>query len=170
MCYTSGPTKIFLLYREGTEVQEVGKILPSIFKRHLQGLDPKLADILGPLWSRVAGKSIAEHSRPVAFEAGILTLATSCPAWAAELRKMAEEIRTEINRFLGGPVVRKLKIEQLMNFDPASLSKRRHDFPLPMETGGPRPAKGKAKNDPRIEGNLRRSLVKNFSRSREREH
>ena len=74
-------------------MEEVGNILPAVFKRRLRLGGATVADILAPLWARVAGKAMAEQSRPVAFEAGTLTLETGCPSWAVELRRMAEEIR-----------------------------------------------------------------------------
>jgi len=40
-----------------------------------------------------------------------LTVATSVPPWAVQLRGMSEEIRAAVNDFLGGPVVKKLRIE-----------------------------------------------------------
>ena len=55
-------------------MEEIGKTLPAVFKRHVRGSNPQLVEILAPLWSRVAGKGIAEHSRPVAFWSGTLTL------------------------------------------------------------------------------------------------
>ncbi len=91
-------------------MEEVGKIFPGIFKKHVQCRQPRVVEILAPLWPRVAGKAMARQSRPVAFGAGTLTLATACPSWAAQLRQMAEEIRAEINSFLGGPVVKKLRV------------------------------------------------------------
>jgi hypothetical protein len=47
----------------------------------------------------------------VAFTAGTLTVATSVPPWAVQLRSMSEEIRAAVNDFLGGPVVKKLRVE-----------------------------------------------------------
>src|SRR5439155_13307595 len=60
-------------------VQEIGKVLPAIFKGHMRRANPPLVEVLAPLWPRVVGKSIAARSQPVAFEAGTLTLATRSP-------------------------------------------------------------------------------------------
>src|SRR5579859_6478816 len=96
-------------------MEEVGKLLPRIFKRQMGRKDPRLIEILGPLWLRVAGSGISENSNPVAFEAGTLTLQTSCLSWAAQLRQMREEIRAEINNFLGCSVVKKIEVRVAMN-------------------------------------------------------
>jgi len=102
-------------------MQDVGKILPAIFRKHLLNPRSKLSDVLVALWPRVAGKSIAKHSRPIGFEGGVLILAVSCPSWAVQLRKMAEEIQAEVNRFVGGPVVKKLKVQLVASLEPVGL-------------------------------------------------
>ena len=37
-------------------VEEIGKLLPAIFKRQVRRNDPKMIEILAPLWTRVVGK------------------------------------------------------------------------------------------------------------------
>ncbi len=91
-------------------MEEIGKILPAVLKKRIQQGGPGTLGLLAPFWPQVAGKPIAQHAQPVAFEAGTLTLTTDCPNWAAQLREMKEEIRAEINSFLGAPVVKKLRI------------------------------------------------------------
>jgi Dna[CI] antecedent, DciA len=95
---------------EGNVVEEIGKSLPAVFKRHVRGTNPQLVEILAPLWSRVAGRGIAEHSRPVAYWSGTLTLATSCATWAAQLRQLEPEVLEAVNTFLGGEIVKKLQV------------------------------------------------------------
>ncbi len=103
LCYT-------LASLERTHMEEIGKILPAVLKKRIQQGGPGTLGLLAPFWPQVAGKPIAQHAQPVAFEAGTLTLTTDCPNWAAQLREMKEEIRAEINSFLGAPVVKKLRI------------------------------------------------------------
>ncbi len=98
-------------------MEEVGNLIPSIFKERIRRESTYLIEILTPLWSRVAGKPLAQHCRPVAFGAGTLTLATDCTSWAAQLRQMTEEIRAEINSFLGQPVVKKLRVRYEPNLE-----------------------------------------------------
>jgi len=92
-------------------VDEIGKILPSLFRKQIRRQEPHLLDILLPLWPRIAGKTMAQHSQPAFFASGVLTLATDCATWGTQLRHMTEEIRAEINGFLGQPIVRKLRIK-----------------------------------------------------------
>jgi hypothetical protein len=91
-------------------MEEISKILPLIFKGQVRRNNPRVVEILAPLWSLVAGKPMARHSRPVAFEDGLLTLESDCTAWSAEMRRMADDILAQVNRYLGVPAVRKLKV------------------------------------------------------------
>jgi predicted nucleic acid-binding Zn ribbon protein len=99
-------------------LEEVGKILPVILGRRLRPREPALIDVLAPFWPRIAGKPIAQHTRLAAFHEGVLTLVTTCPSWAEQLRHMAEEIRSGINSFWGKPVVKKLHIRRVETLEP----------------------------------------------------
>jgi hypothetical protein len=94
-------------------VDEVGRILPLIFKKQIRRAEPHLLEILSPLWPRIAGKNLAQHSLPVAFDAGVLTLTTDCPTWGAQLRHMTDEIRAGVNGFLGQPIVKKVVVKKV---------------------------------------------------------
>ena len=91
-------------------MEEISKILPLIFRKQVRCSDPRVVEILGPLWPQVAGKPMARHSKPVAFEQGTLTLESDCSNWCTQLRSMAEEIKTGINGYFGVSVVRKLQV------------------------------------------------------------
>ena len=51
-------------------MEEISKILPLIFRSQVRRSNPRVVEILAPLWSQVAGKPMARHSKPVAFEEG----------------------------------------------------------------------------------------------------
>lgn len=91
-------------------MEEIGNILPNVFRRHVRREDPRVTEILASLWPRIAGKLVAEHSRPVAFASGTLTLAVNSGCWAKELQHLTEEIRARVNACMGGPVVKKLRV------------------------------------------------------------
>jgi predicted nucleic acid-binding Zn ribbon protein len=91
-------------------MEEISKILPTLFKGQVRRNNPRVVEILAPLWPQVAGKPMARHSRPVAFEDGLLTLECDCLAWSAEMRCISDDIRARINRYLGAPAVRRLKV------------------------------------------------------------
>jgi hypothetical protein len=151
-------------------VEEIGKILPAVFKRHVRQSEPALVELLAPLWPRLVGKAIARQSRPVAFEAGTLQVVTSCPTWAAQLRQLAEEIRAEINGHLGGPVVKKLRVR----YEPKAsgtetLMPARASYSAPEIPAG-RILDDAARLEPELSGVLERSFAKYFSRHGRKVH
>lgn len=105
------------LYRKDSEenllrqdMEEIGNLLPSIFQRQAWRGDPRLAEVLARLWPRVAGRAVAEHSRPTAFADGTLTLETDDRCWARQLQALSKEIQVQVNQFLGRAVVRQVKV------------------------------------------------------------
>lgn len=148
-------------------MDEIGKILPSLFRKQIRREEPRLLEILLPLWPRIAGKSMAQHSQPSFFSSGVLTLAADCDTWGTQLRHMSEEIRAEINSFLGQAVVKKLRIRTV---NPTAI------FSLPPQpkytTAQPvLPAATKAMDtgaiaDHEVAVALARSYAKYFNRAR----
>jgi hypothetical protein len=151
-------------------LEEIGKILPRMFKAQVRRADPALVEILTPLWPWVVGKGIAQHTRPVAFASGTLTLATACSTWAAQLRQMAEEIRTQINSFLGTPIVKKLRVHHVPAMSAPAVAPGPRGSGLDLKVlSVPVPA-GAPKLDPEISGIVERSFAKYFARSRSKVH
>jgi len=116
-------------------MEEIGKILPKVLKPQFSRLEPPVIEVLGPLWSQVAGKALAKECRPVAFSGGTLTLAITDADWAVPLRQMADEIRDHVNDFLGRPVVRHLRIEGVPGMRRGNSSARRLESPAVSEPG-----------------------------------
>jgi hypothetical protein len=98
-------------------MEQVGNILPKALRKQLSARKPPVFEILSPLWAHVVGKLIAQHSRPVCFASGVLTLAASSPVWAGELRQISEQIRSQANTFLGNAAVRKIRVVQALGFE-----------------------------------------------------
>ena len=48
-------------------MDEIGKVLPALFKKQIGRSEPHLLEILTPLWPRIVGRIMAEHSQPAAF-------------------------------------------------------------------------------------------------------
>ena len=120
-------------------MDEIGKILPSLFRKQICRAEPHLLEILLPLWPRIAGKTMAQHSQPALFASGVLTLTTDCATWGTQLRHMTEEIRAEINGFLGQPIVKKLRIKTMIQpepvFSPTTFARNRLSRAAPGGTG-----------------------------------
>lgn len=92
-------------------MDEIGRILPGLFRKQIRRSEPHVVEILLPLWPRIAGKPLAQHSRPAFFASGLLTVSTDCATWGGQLKQLTEELRAGINGFLGQPIVRKLRIK-----------------------------------------------------------
>jgi hypothetical protein len=61
-------------------------------------------------WERVMGPKLASETAPWALEAGALVVAVSSPAWAAQVRFLAPEVRRKVNQELGGEVVHAIRV------------------------------------------------------------
>ena len=96
-------------------MEEISKILPLLFRGQVRRNNPHVVEILSPLWVLVAGKPMARHSRPVAFDDGLLTLESDCLAWSAEMRRMSDDIMARRTRDLGTTVVRRLEGRYVSN-------------------------------------------------------
>lgn len=92
-------------------MDEVGKILPSLIGRQIGSGEPQVLEVLISLWPRIAGKTMAQHSQPARFAAGVLTLAADGATWGTQLQYLAKDICAGINGFLGRALVKKLRIQ-----------------------------------------------------------
>jgi hypothetical protein len=145
-------------------VDEIGKLLPALFMKQIGRADPHLLEILTPLWPRIVGKMMAQHSHPAAFACGVLTLHTGNATWSVQLRHMTAEICAEINGFLGRTIVQKLRIKRVAQY--SSLGSDQPPGPA-ASLASTQP--GKTINtdfiaDPEIAAALATSFAKYFSR------
>jgi hypothetical protein len=153
-------------------MEDVGTILPQAFKRHLSCPAPKIVEVLCPLWWRIVGKLIAQHSRPARFSDGTLILSASNPPWAAQLSQMAEEIRAQVNTFLAVSVVRKIRVRcQPISKAAGSAAAPPAKAIVPKRTGSSSDeikrllwADGNATLDADLAAVVEQSFVKYFSR------
>jgi hypothetical protein len=90
-------------------MEQIGKVFPSVFGPQLRS-EAQVANVLASLWPMIAGKPMADHCRPVSFARGTLTLASNCLSWTAQLRGLSEEVRAEVNHFLGSERVERLVV------------------------------------------------------------
>ncbi len=150
-------------------------MLPALFKGYLVPENPRVLELLVPLWPRIAGKAVAAHSRPVSFELGSLTVATSDPNWAKQLRGLSEQIKVEVNSFWGRALVNKVRIIEQKN---SRLPRPIQADPSTLNPSGPPGLEGKvggapalplpdgaARLDPEIRQILARSYAKYFDRT-----
>ncbi|HEV2498532.1 MAG TPA: DUF721 domain-containing protein [Terriglobia bacterium] len=163
-------------------MEEIGNILPKAFQKHvLRGRRPVI-EIMAPLWSRMVGKLISNHSRPVAFEDGVLTIAASSLTWMTQLEGMADPIRAQVNDSLGAVMVKKLRFRPERPAGPTefgSKEKREKSLFSGAETSNSIPSRAPRPNPvpdflwgdhgvnlaPELAEVVERSFIKYFSRN-----
>ena len=150
-------------------MEEVGKILPAVFRKQCHRSEVSLLELLMALWPRVVGKGIARQARPVSFAARTLTIATSCPTWAVQFRQMSEEIRASVNRFLGGELVEKLRVRVDPTVDYADLTAG-EEKNLPSDPPSSDRLSNTSPLEPDVANVLQQSYSKYFSRSQRKVH
>lgn len=74
--------------------------LGDALERVLGSLGAPSADLLTTVfqrWEEVVGAEVARHCRPAAVEGGRLVVLASDPAWASEVRWLADEVVARVN-------------------------------------------------------------------------
>ena len=61
-------------------------------------------------WASVVGPDVAARSTPVALSAGVLSIRADGGAWATELTLLARSIVDKVDSYLGGGVVREVRV------------------------------------------------------------
>jgi predicted nucleic acid-binding Zn ribbon protein len=91
------------------EVQPIGSVLDT-----LAGGSPLAAGLvlgeLGRRWGEVVGDRLAGECSPAALTDGLLLVAASSAAWAAQVKFLAAEVRDRANQVLGGAGVREVRV------------------------------------------------------------
>lgn len=84
-------------FAPGRDPKGVADVLADLTRQ--AGWEPQLAreDVVRT-WNEVAGENTAQHTRPVAFDRGILTVQADSTAWAKQLQLMRAHILSEIVR------------------------------------------------------------------------
>jgi predicted nucleic acid-binding Zn ribbon protein len=61
-------------------------------------------------WPALVGPELAQHSRPEAYQDGVVTVRTDSTAWASQLRMLAPNLVATLNRQLGDGTVTRVKV------------------------------------------------------------
>ena len=84
-------------FSPGRDPRGLGDVLSALTQT--AGWEPQLArEDLVRTWHDVAGDDTAAHTRPVALDAGMLTVQADSTAWAKQLQLMRAHILSEIIR------------------------------------------------------------------------
>ncbi len=84
-------------FTAGRDPHGIGDVLDRLTSE--AGWEPQLARAdIARTWQEVAGEETARHTRPVALDAGLLTVQADSTAWAKQLQLMRAQVLTEIMR------------------------------------------------------------------------
>jgi hypothetical protein len=71
-------------------------------------------------WEHLAGRRLAEHSRPTSLARGTILVAADSPAWAAELTMVSEKLLASARKLTGDQAVKKIRIQSRQAGTPGS--------------------------------------------------
>lgn len=111
--------------------QLFGAVLERIMKQRGWQKPAAEATVFGA-WEKVVGPDVAQHSRPLKLDAGVLTVEAESTAWATQLRLLAGNLLKRIAAEVGHNVVTKLNI---------------HGPAAPSWNKGPRRVQGRGPRD-----------------------
>lgn len=61
-------------------------------------------------WEGIVGAQLARETAPARLDDGVLVVAASSPAWAAQVRFLTQEIRRRANDALGAEEIRSVRV------------------------------------------------------------
>ena len=88
-----------------TPLVPIGETLGRLV-RHLGWAERTEAVGVLARWAEVVGPAIAAHARPVALDAGTLTVAVDDPAWASQLKWLEQSLIEQLAAAGIGPLER----------------------------------------------------------------
>ena len=98
---------------ERRERERDPKPIADLMRQLVAGRGWKEPVALGKLrdaWADVVGRTVAERSMPSKLERGVLTVRAESGSWATELTLLAASLRTKADEFLGGGMVREVRV------------------------------------------------------------
>lgn len=89
--------------------QLIGSVLESVSRRRGWQRQISLAMVLRD-WPGLVGAANAEHSTPVEFHDGVLTIQCDSTAWASAMKFSAGPLVKKLNHVLGDAAIRRVEI------------------------------------------------------------
>jgi predicted nucleic acid-binding Zn ribbon protein len=100
-------------------MDKIGSPLRDLLDRlHLSG--PMLGWQAVEVWPGVVGERIAARARAVAYRDGTLFVEVDSPTWMSELGYLKHHMVTELNRRLGGEIIREIRMQPGSGHRPAT--------------------------------------------------
>jgi predicted nucleic acid-binding Zn ribbon protein len=61
-------------------------------------------------WREVVGERLAQESAPAALDGGVLVVACSTSAWAAQIGFLSKDIAVKVNERLGSEAIKRVRV------------------------------------------------------------
>ena len=103
----------------GITLEHAGSALEKIVMQSLRQAPPAEAPLMA--WPVVCGSAVAERTRALSFEDGVLRVEVAGPRWKAELQALAPRYLAVINRYTTSAVRR---IEFMLARESAERNRR----------------------------------------------
>lgn len=116
------------------EPERLGEQLDRLLLDRGWNVDVAVGSVMGR-WPAIVGPTVAEHSKPVTFEDGVLTVRADSTAWATQLRLLSSSLMGRLEAEVGADVVLELRI-QGPSAPSWSRGRRRAPGPGPRDTYG----------------------------------
>jgi len=71
---------------------------------------PNALDVLAQRWSEIVGPALAPHARIRSIRSGTCTVEVDGPAWATQLRYLADDLARRCNECCAAPVVSTVRV------------------------------------------------------------
>ena len=91
------------------DVPRLSSLLDRVGKK-LRVDDASSAGQIWRRWSEIVGDDIARNAEPTSLKDGVLRIRTTTPTWATEMSYLAADLVERVNRAVGKPAVREVKV------------------------------------------------------------
>ena len=91
------------------EAVSLGQILQGLMMRREFRAGAGMGKLMSA-WEEVVGERLASETVPAKLEQGVLVVAASSGAWAAQVNFLSEEIRRTANELLGSGEVKQVRV------------------------------------------------------------
>jgi predicted nucleic acid-binding Zn ribbon protein len=85
------------------------RVLESVLKEHRLTSDIEAYRVFA-LWGKIAGPTVATHSRPVRLNGDVLYVEVDDPVWLSQLRYMKQDILGKIDELIKPGTFKDLKL------------------------------------------------------------
>jgi predicted nucleic acid-binding Zn ribbon protein len=88
--------------------RKLGSVLPKVVRQLKLGevvaAQPAVSD-----WAQIAGEKVAQHTRALSVDQGVLLVAADSPAWLTQLAYLKPQLIRSVCRRTGGGVIKDIR-------------------------------------------------------------